>query len=437
MKRLYVATHNAHKIAEIEEILPEFEIVADDPGDVDECAPDFAGNAEIKVRAIASRHRGEWCMADDSGLEVDALGGAPGVRSARYAGEPCDMEANKALLLKNLEGVVDRKADFACAIAAVDPSGKMKTVVGRCFGSISEKPAGEGGFGYDPLFVPDGHTKSFAELSPEEKNAISHRGRALAEARRTIFRAGGGGIMPWLSFFRIVNLPTVPGDVFAGAAAAVAASGAWSAAHVAWAAAASCAAYLFGLADNDIVGAGKDSSVRPIPSGAISLAAARVARAVCWAAAVAAGLAGRLPPAWWVAASALFAAIVIYNRSKLSFAMGACRGLNVLCGAAALAPHASALAWRPSVPAACIAAAALAYTAALTMYSRGEEKDAAKHSFVGILVGGTVYCQLVALVVLALAFPASAPVRTLLVAGAAMLVLLRLVKSALPRVSAS
>ena len=180
--KLYVATHNEHKLREISQILPKFEIVADDPAGVVEDAPDFAGNALIKVRAIASRHRGEWCMADDSGLEVAALGGAPGVRSARYAGEPTSTPANNALLLKNLEGIADRRANFTCAIALVDPDGVEHTVVGKCFGRIAEAPSGAEGFGYDPLFIPDGHEKSFAELTADEKNAISHRGRALADA---------------------------------------------------------------------------------------------------------------------------------------------------------------------------------------------------------------------------------------------------------------
>ena len=178
--KLFVATHNAHKLREIGQILPEFEIVADDPKDVEENAPDFVGNALIKVRAIAAKHGGEWCMADDSGLEVAALGGAPGVRSARYAGEPSNTPNNNALLLKNLAGVADRRANFTCAIALVDPKDAEHTVVGKCFGRIAETPSGAEGFGYDPLFIPDGYEKSFAELSAVEKNAISHRGRALA-----------------------------------------------------------------------------------------------------------------------------------------------------------------------------------------------------------------------------------------------------------------
>ena len=184
--KLIVATHNQHKIREISQILPDFDIVADDPEGVEENAPDFVGNALIKVRAIAAKHAGCWCLADDSGLEVAALGGAPGVRSARYAGEPSNTPANNALLLKNLTGVTDRRANFTCAIALVDPSGAEHTAVGRCFGRIAETPSGSAGFGYDPLFLPDGHDVTFADLSADEKNAISHRGRALEEARKVI-----------------------------------------------------------------------------------------------------------------------------------------------------------------------------------------------------------------------------------------------------------
>ena len=180
--RIYVATHNAHKLREIGEILPGFEILADNP-DIEETADSFEGNALEKVRAIAARHEGDWSMADDSGLEVDALGGAPGVRSARYAGEPSNTPANNALLLKNLQGIANRAARFVCAVALVDPEGREHVVRGECFGRISEAPSGAGGFGYDPLFVPDGFDKSFAELGENEKNRISHRARALAAVR--------------------------------------------------------------------------------------------------------------------------------------------------------------------------------------------------------------------------------------------------------------
>ncbi len=184
--KLFVATHNSHKIREIAQILPGVEVVPDDPAGVEETASDFAGNALIKVRAIAARHVGDWCMADDSGLEVEALGGAPGVHSARYAGEPSDTAANNALLLRNLAGAESRRARFTCCCALVDPAGRETVVEGRCPGRIAERASGAAGFGYDPLFIPDGHEKSFAELSAEEKNAISHRGRALAEVRRAL-----------------------------------------------------------------------------------------------------------------------------------------------------------------------------------------------------------------------------------------------------------
>lgn len=185
--KIYVATHNAHKLREIGEILPGFEIAAEDP-DVEETEDSFEGNALIKVRAIAALHQGSWCMADDSGLEVDALGGAPGVRSARYAGEPSNTPANNALLLRNLEGVEDRTARFVCAIALVDPTGNEHVVRGVCPGRISTEASGTAGFGYDPLFVPDGHEKSFADLGDVEKNKISHRGRALAAVKAIMLK---------------------------------------------------------------------------------------------------------------------------------------------------------------------------------------------------------------------------------------------------------
>ena len=184
--KIYVATHNAHKIKEISEILPELEVVADDPAGVEENAPDFIGNAQIKVEAIALRHPGEWCMADDSGLEVNALGGAPGVHSARYAGEPSDMAANNALLLRNLDGVEDRRANFTCAIALVAPDRARHSAIGRCHGRIALAPSGAKGFGYDPLFIPDGYSLSFAELGEAVKNGISHRARALAAVRQIV-----------------------------------------------------------------------------------------------------------------------------------------------------------------------------------------------------------------------------------------------------------
>ena len=185
-KVIYLATHNAHKVGEISAILSGWTVLADDPAGVEETAETFQGNALIKVRAIASRHPHAWCLADDSGLSVDALHGAPGVRSARYAGADGDSAANNALLLKNLSGVASRTARFTCALALVDPDGREHLVEGVCPGCIALGPSGAAGFGYDPLFIPDGFDRSFAELSADEKNAISHRGRALQALRKIL-----------------------------------------------------------------------------------------------------------------------------------------------------------------------------------------------------------------------------------------------------------
>ena len=183
--KLIIATHNQNKVREISQMLPGWEIAAEDSA-AEETETTFKGNALLKARALAPGHPGAWILADDSGLEVFALGGAPGVRSARYAGEDGNTPKNNALLLKNLEGVADRRACFTCAVALIAPDGTERTVEGRCPGTILTAPAGKGGFGYDPLFVPEGFTKTFAELLPAEKNAISHRGRALAEAKKLI-----------------------------------------------------------------------------------------------------------------------------------------------------------------------------------------------------------------------------------------------------------
>ena len=182
---LLVATHNPHKLREIGEILLGWKISGEDAG-VEETGTTFAENALIKARAVAARHPGTWVLADDSGLSVDALGGAPGILSARYAGRDGDTPANNALLLKNLANADDRRAHFACVLALVDPSGSERLFEGRCEGRIAETPSGGGGFGYDPLFIPDGLDCSFAELAASEKNAISHRGRALAALREAL-----------------------------------------------------------------------------------------------------------------------------------------------------------------------------------------------------------------------------------------------------------
>ena len=449
--KLFVATHNQHKIREISQILPDFEIVPDDPEGVEENAPDFAGNALIKVHAIAARHPGEWCMADDSGLEVRALGGAPGVHSARYAGEACNTPANNALLLKNLEGKSDRRARFTCCCALVDPSGEEMVVHGHCPGRIAEKASGSEGFGYDPLFIPDGYDKSFADLSADEKNAISHRGRALEKVKAIVGDGSavdgsraehvervegkcGSRVLAWLRLFRVVNLPTVPGDVLVGAASVLCwgADAAISSRYAQVIAAASLASvflYMFGLVDNDIVGAKGDRG-RPIPDGEISIGAARIARGLCLFAALIVGAAANLQSDWWIASFLLAMSVVVYNRTKLSLFMGLCRGLNVLSGAVVVGMCGIELAALALV-------APLVWTLYITVvtwYSTGEENDPDKKRRVGLLVGGIVYLQLAVLIYLTMK---GASVMPLLVTGAVLLVVLRLMKRLLPRVSAS
>lgn len=141
----------------------------------------FEANA-IKKAATLARFSGLWTLADDSGLEVDALDKAPGVYSARFAGEPTDDAANNRKVLALMEGVVTRQARFRCAIALSDPLGVARTVSGTCEGRLLVAPQGVGGFGYDPLFVPDGYTCTFAELPGDVKNRISHRACALQAA---------------------------------------------------------------------------------------------------------------------------------------------------------------------------------------------------------------------------------------------------------------
>ena len=185
--KLVIATRNRHKLEEIQAIfnLPWLELLSafDFPEvpDVEETGSTFDENAALKARALAEA-TGCWAMADDSGLEVDALNGAPGVYSARFAGEPVNYQANNEKLLRLLEHETNRRARFRCALALVDPGGNLHALEGRCEGSIARSLRGEGGFGYDPLFIPEGETRTFAELTPEEKNRISHRAHALAKA---------------------------------------------------------------------------------------------------------------------------------------------------------------------------------------------------------------------------------------------------------------
>ena len=182
MKRKIVfATNNAHKLQEMRQIAGEaFEILSladiDCRQELPETADTLEGNASMKAQYVFD-HFGLDCFADDTGLEVDALNGAPGVHSARYATEGHDDLANTALLLRNLSGVANRAARFRTAIALIE-DGQLRLFEGKVEGAIATARAGAGGFGDDPVFIPNGHNCSFAEMTPEQKNAISHRARA-------------------------------------------------------------------------------------------------------------------------------------------------------------------------------------------------------------------------------------------------------------------
>ena len=184
MRKLIFATNNAHKLGEVQALLGDaFELVTlrecGITEDIPETAETLEGNALQKARYVYSK-TGLDCFADDTGLEVDALGGAPGVHSARYATDGHDFAANNRLLLKNLEGAKERTARFRTVIALI-LDGVEYTFEGRVEGVIATEESGSEGFGYDPLFVPSGEIITFAQMSAEAKNAISHRGRAVAE----------------------------------------------------------------------------------------------------------------------------------------------------------------------------------------------------------------------------------------------------------------
>lgn len=186
--RVVLATHNAHKVQELRRILgPDLgpiELVAYDGPEPVEDGATFEENALLKARA-AARHSGLPAIADDSGIAVDALGGEPGIHSARYAGTRRDAD-NVALLLERMRGVEDRTARFLCAAAAVLPDGTEHVVLAEWPGSVAERAAGGGGFGYDPVFRPEDLTVSAAELTSAEKDARSHRRRAFS------------ALLPWL-----------------------------------------------------------------------------------------------------------------------------------------------------------------------------------------------------------------------------------------------
>ncbi len=199
-QKLLVATHNAGKAREYRDLLAglPFEVTwLDAEGidlDVEETGATFEENAVLKATAYAGAS-GLWTWADDSGLAVDALGGAPGVYSARYARPGASDAARYRKLLDALAGVpwAERTARFRCVVALVSPGGELYTTDGACEGIIAFGPAGDGGFGYDPVFYLPDHGRTMAQLSSEEKHAISHRGRAaraMADTLRQIMQQG-------------------------------------------------------------------------------------------------------------------------------------------------------------------------------------------------------------------------------------------------------
>lgn len=188
--KLVIATRNKHKVEEIGDILSglDVELVLSsefpDVPDVEEDGATLEANA-VKKACVVSDATGLPALADDTGLEVDALGGAPGVYSARYSGEPPDYRRNNDKLLRELDGVpeAERTARFRCVVALARPGADVTTVEGVTAGRILTERRGAGGFGYDPLFLPEGHERTYAEMSAAEKNALSHRGKAVRAAR--------------------------------------------------------------------------------------------------------------------------------------------------------------------------------------------------------------------------------------------------------------
>lgn len=187
MKKIVFATNNLHKLSEAKALLENiFEIISlkelGFEGDIPETGETLAENASQKSRFIFERY-GVDCFADDTGLEVDALGGEPGVYSARYAGEQATYEENVTKLLQKLKGKSQRKARFKTVISLI-VDGKEFLFEGGVDGRILERRIGDSGFGYDPVFLPDGYTESFAEMPAELKNRISHRGKAVEKLVR-------------------------------------------------------------------------------------------------------------------------------------------------------------------------------------------------------------------------------------------------------------
>ena len=192
--RIHCASANPKKAAELERLMPRRVELLPRPatvGDVEETAPTLLGNATIKAVEVAN-HAEAWAIADDTGLEVDALDGAPGVMSARYAGDHATDEENRAKLLREMEGATDRRARFRTVIALVSWQGDMHHLTGECTGTIATEERGTNGFGYDSVFVPDeGDGRTFAEMTADEKDTISHRGRAMSQVPLLIARITG------------------------------------------------------------------------------------------------------------------------------------------------------------------------------------------------------------------------------------------------------
>lgn len=189
--RIAIASRNAHKVGEIRAICADWPVEwaeADERWpDVEETGSTYLENARLKARAVAAA-TGLPALADDSGIEVDALGGAPGHRSARYAGDGASDADNLSALLAGLKGIpaMGRGARYRCVVVLAMPDGDEFEAEGICEGSVATKPRGTGGFGYDPAFVPAGWDVTIAELTPAEKDRISHRGRALRALRASL-----------------------------------------------------------------------------------------------------------------------------------------------------------------------------------------------------------------------------------------------------------
>lgn len=190
-KRIIVASRNAHKVDEIRSILSDHEVcdlsVLPDAPEVEETGTTFRENATLKALAISAL-TGDLVLSDDSGLEVDALGGEPGVYSSRYGGEEGNDARNNAKLLREMKDQKGRSARFRCIMVLARDGRVLSYFSGSVEGEILESARGEGGFGYDPLFVPDGYRESFAELGEEVKNSLSHRARALNQVERWCVR---------------------------------------------------------------------------------------------------------------------------------------------------------------------------------------------------------------------------------------------------------